>query len=247
MLALTDPAGYAAQFPGCDIRSGDVNVDGRVDFGDINPFVGLLSGAVAFSVHLHRGRVALQRPLRLGGADGFTAVGARQRVCEAVRGCGPISVLLESHLVFARLGRVSYVLTPARDHLHGQNMFTTLRRALCGMSLGALLGLSAVAPADEIRWLGGTGNWSDPNYWSGGVVPTSGDRALIDGGLVQVPSVVLMDHFAWIWSLVIDPNDELHVNQCRLTMEQWNGAPPVLENAGRLLLETPRSWMRTAG
>ena len=47
VLALSDPAGYAAQFPNCNILSGDVNRDGRVDFDDINPFVALLSGIAA--------------------------------------------------------------------------------------------------------------------------------------------------------------------------------------------------------
>ena len=43
VLALSDPAGYARQYPECDIMNGDINDDGRVDFGDINPFVALLS------------------------------------------------------------------------------------------------------------------------------------------------------------------------------------------------------------
>ncbi|MEW6250846.1 MAG: hypothetical protein AB1716_09375 [Planctomycetota bacterium] len=43
VLALQDPAGYAQQFPGCDIRNGDINGDSRVDFSDINPFVELLT------------------------------------------------------------------------------------------------------------------------------------------------------------------------------------------------------------
>ena len=43
VLALTNPAGYAAAFPLCDIGNGDINGDGRVDFGDINPFVRLLT------------------------------------------------------------------------------------------------------------------------------------------------------------------------------------------------------------
>ncbi len=44
VLALTDPAGYAAAFPNCDIMLGDINGDGSVEFGDINPFVALLAG-----------------------------------------------------------------------------------------------------------------------------------------------------------------------------------------------------------
>ena len=43
VLALTDPIGYAAAFPECDIKNGDCNEDCMVDFGDINPFVDLLT------------------------------------------------------------------------------------------------------------------------------------------------------------------------------------------------------------
>jgi len=43
VLALTNPAGYAAAFPNCNIKNGDINGDGFVDFGDINPFVRLLT------------------------------------------------------------------------------------------------------------------------------------------------------------------------------------------------------------
>jgi hypothetical protein len=44
ILALSDPAGYAAAYPGCDILSGDCNGDGAVNFDDINAFVALLGG-----------------------------------------------------------------------------------------------------------------------------------------------------------------------------------------------------------
>jgi hypothetical protein len=44
VLALSNPAGYAQQYPNCNIMNGDCNGDGRVEFGDINPFVALLSG-----------------------------------------------------------------------------------------------------------------------------------------------------------------------------------------------------------
>ena len=44
VLALSNPTGYAQQYPDCNVLNGDINGDGRVDFGDINPFVGLLSG-----------------------------------------------------------------------------------------------------------------------------------------------------------------------------------------------------------
>jgi hypothetical protein len=43
VLALTNPAGYAAAYPNCNIMNGDINQDGKVDFGDINPFVRLLT------------------------------------------------------------------------------------------------------------------------------------------------------------------------------------------------------------
>ncbi len=43
VLALSDPAGYATQYPNCNIMNGDINGDGQVGFGDINPFVELLT------------------------------------------------------------------------------------------------------------------------------------------------------------------------------------------------------------
>jgi len=44
VLALSDPAGYAAAFPNCNILNGDCDGDGDVDFDDVNAFVALLSG-----------------------------------------------------------------------------------------------------------------------------------------------------------------------------------------------------------
>lgn len=44
VLALTNPAGYQAQFPCCNMLSGDVNGDGAVTVGDIGGFVGILTG-----------------------------------------------------------------------------------------------------------------------------------------------------------------------------------------------------------
>ena len=43
VLALLDPATFAATYPGCPLRNGDTNGDGLVDTGDINGFVALLS------------------------------------------------------------------------------------------------------------------------------------------------------------------------------------------------------------
>jgi len=43
VLALTNPTGYQAAYPGCDIINGDINRDGKVNFADINPFVRLLT------------------------------------------------------------------------------------------------------------------------------------------------------------------------------------------------------------
>jgi hypothetical protein len=42
VLALFDPAGYAARHPDCDIDLADLNGDGRLDALDIEPFVALL-------------------------------------------------------------------------------------------------------------------------------------------------------------------------------------------------------------
>ncbi|MBL8878862.1 MAG: hypothetical protein JNG88_07050 [Phycisphaerales bacterium] len=39
VLALSDPAAYAAVYPNCDIASADVSVDGNVNNFDIDPFV----------------------------------------------------------------------------------------------------------------------------------------------------------------------------------------------------------------
>jgi len=44
VLALTDPAGYQAAFPNCDIDAGDINGDGVINAFDIDPFVELLTG-----------------------------------------------------------------------------------------------------------------------------------------------------------------------------------------------------------
>jgi hypothetical protein len=44
VLALSDPTGYAAQYPNCNILNADCNSGGYVDFNDINPFVAILSG-----------------------------------------------------------------------------------------------------------------------------------------------------------------------------------------------------------
>lgn len=44
VLALTDPAGYAAQFPDCEINNADVNEDEAITVSDIGLFVALLTG-----------------------------------------------------------------------------------------------------------------------------------------------------------------------------------------------------------
>jgi hypothetical protein len=44
VLALSNPAAYAAAHPACDVRSGDCSGDGILDFRDINPFVAVLAG-----------------------------------------------------------------------------------------------------------------------------------------------------------------------------------------------------------
>ena len=44
VLALTDPAAYALQFPNCDIDNADINQDSVISVGDIAGFVALLTG-----------------------------------------------------------------------------------------------------------------------------------------------------------------------------------------------------------
>ncbi len=44
VLAITDPAGYEAAYPDCDIMLADCNEDGVVDFFDIDSFIGLVTG-----------------------------------------------------------------------------------------------------------------------------------------------------------------------------------------------------------
>jgi hypothetical protein len=46
ILALSDPAGYQAAYPGCARLLADDDGDGDVDFDDINPFVAKISGNV---------------------------------------------------------------------------------------------------------------------------------------------------------------------------------------------------------
>ncbi len=43
VLAISDPAAYEVQYPGCFWLAGDCDSDGDVDFDDINVFVALLS------------------------------------------------------------------------------------------------------------------------------------------------------------------------------------------------------------
>jgi agmatine/peptidylarginine deiminase len=43
VLAVTNPTGYAAQYPTCNILNADINGDGAVDNFDISPFVTLLT------------------------------------------------------------------------------------------------------------------------------------------------------------------------------------------------------------
>lgn len=44
VLAITNPAGYAAQYPDCFIYNADINGDGVISVGDIGAFVALLTG-----------------------------------------------------------------------------------------------------------------------------------------------------------------------------------------------------------
>lgn len=44
VLALSDPVGYAGEYPDCDIANGDLNADGSVNGFDVDGFVALLGG-----------------------------------------------------------------------------------------------------------------------------------------------------------------------------------------------------------
>ena len=43
VLRLSNPGGYAAEYPGCPDGNGDINGDAAVNFADINPFVTLMT------------------------------------------------------------------------------------------------------------------------------------------------------------------------------------------------------------
>ena len=51
VLALTDPAGYAAAYPACDVLLADLNGDGTVNVFDIDPFVAALTGGEPQPIH----------------------------------------------------------------------------------------------------------------------------------------------------------------------------------------------------
>ena len=44
VLALTDPGGYAAAYPDCEVNLADINDDGFINNGDIDAFIALLTG-----------------------------------------------------------------------------------------------------------------------------------------------------------------------------------------------------------
>ena len=49
-----------------------------------------------------------------------------------------------------------------------------------------VLALGQAQAASEQDWLGGTGNYADPNFWSGAAVPVAGDWAVINNGSASV-------------------------------------------------------------
>ncbi len=77
VLLLTDPAGYAAAFPGVDpLAVGDINLDTVVDTLDIDPFVALLtSGSLNGGAVPEPGSIVL---LGLAGVAGFALVRRRK-------------------------------------------------------------------------------------------------------------------------------------------------------------------------
>ncbi len=44
ILAISDPAGYGAAYPDCDINQADCNQDGVVNLLDVDPFIAILGG-----------------------------------------------------------------------------------------------------------------------------------------------------------------------------------------------------------
>lgn len=56
--------------------------------------------------------------------------------------------------------------------------------------LFVISGLALPAIAANITWLGGVGNWSDPNFWDSGTVPGSADSAYVKSGEAQVIGTV---------------------------------------------------------
>ena len=106
---------------------------------------------------------------------------------------------------------------------------------LAGVAAG-LVGLTpARAPAADVTWLGGTGNWNVGANWSGGSAPAAGDNVFIDGGNA-VNSVVSLNVNASINNLTISSGDTLGINNFQTLFMSGN-----LANAGTLELNSSGS------
>src|SRR5687767_9708548 len=93
--------------------------------------------------------------------------------------------------------------------------------ALTGAVAAAVVALARPAVGAEVRWLGGTGNWSDPAKWSTGTVPVNTaaarDDVLIDGGNAAA-SAVAIGPGSSAWTLRIDADDAATVTGGALTV-----------------------------
>jgi hypothetical protein len=103
---------------------------------------------------------------------------------------------------------------------------------LAGVAVGLVGLIPARAPAADVTWFGGTGNWNVGANWIGGNVPAIGDNVFIDGGNA-VNSVVSLNVNANINNLTISTGDTLGINNGQTLTINGN-----LSNAGTLALNS---------
>jgi hypothetical protein len=61
---------------------------------------------------------------------------------------------------------------------------------ICAVVAMVLMGtLAGPAWGTQSAWVGGTGNWQDANYWSGGVPAHDYDTAIVDGGEAKINGI----------------------------------------------------------
>ncbi|HUL50981.1 MAG TPA: hypothetical protein VLU94_00205, partial [Candidatus Nitrosotalea sp.] len=61
-------------------------------------------------------------------------------------------------------------------------------RSLVVFFSGLLMSGATSLFSADITWFGAAGDWNTPGNWSGGVVPTSADNAIINSGTVTQDS-----------------------------------------------------------